>query len=524
MSLALYRKYRPQTFREVSGQTHIKTTLQNELEMDRVSHAYLFSGPRGTGKTTMARLLAKSVNCLSRKKGESEPCSKCEACAEITDGRSLDVIEIDAASHTGVDNVRENIIQSSKFTPTQRKYKVFIIDEVHMLSISAFNALLKTLEEPPKHAMFILATTELHKVPETILSRCQRFIFRIVAYEEIIKRLDYIIAKEEKKVDAEVVEIIARRSGGYVRDAESLLGQALSLGDKKITLDLAKLVIPFSDFQLVLEFIAMLQQKNTVGAVTFINNILGEGVDLTRFIIEAIEGLRKILLLTLGASLDAYAMNVRKEDELKLLGLSKSFSTDEIISIIETLLEYKEKIPLSPIEQLPIEIAILEICGQNSAKGARSKNNFLSDKAETFKKYDPKTHPLAQEDLSRQGGENNKGSKRSPTMEAVTQHWNQILEQIKKYNHTLFSFIRLNKPKSVKNNVIELVVNYSFHKERVEEMKNKLAIENILQEILGEKMKIECILIERKEDESGVLKEDKEIEAIAQEFGGSVIE
>ena len=207
MSLALYRKYRPQTFREVSGQTHIKTTLQNELEMDRVSHAYLFSGPRGTGKTTMARLLAKSVNCLSRKKGESEPCSKCEACAEITDGRSLDVIEIDAASHTGVDNVRENIIQSSKFTPTQRKYKVFIIDEVHMLSISAFNALLKTLEEPPKHAMFILATTELHKVPETILSRCQRFIFRIVAYEEIIKRLDYIIAKEEKKVDAEVVEI-----------------------------------------------------------------------------------------------------------------------------------------------------------------------------------------------------------------------------------------------------------------------------------------------------------------------------
>ena len=368
MSLALYRKYRPQTFREVSGQTHIKTTLQNELEMDRVSHAYLFSGPRGTGKTTMARLLAKSVNCLSRKKGESEPCSKCEACAEITDGRSLDVIEIDAASHTGVDNVRENIIQSSKFTPTQRKYKVFIIDEVHMLSISAFNALLKTLEEPPKHAMFILATTELHKVPETILSRCQRFIFRIVAYEEIIKRLDYIIAKEEKKVDAEVVEIIARRSGGYVRDAESLLGQALSLGDKKITLDLAKLVIPFSDFQLVLEFIAMLQQKNTVGAVTFINNILGEGVDLTRFIIEAIEGLRKILLLTLGASLDAYAMNVRKEDELKLLGLSKSFSTDEIISIIETLLEYKEKIPLSPIEQLPIEIAILEKIGRASCR------------------------------------------------------------------------------------------------------------------------------------------------------------
>ncbi len=524
MSLALYRKYRPQTFKEVSGQTHIKTTLQNELEMDRVSHAYLFSGPRGTGKTTMARLLAKAVNCLRRKKGESEPCSKCEACVEIAEGHSLDVIEIDAASHTGVDNVRENIIQSSKFTPTQRNYKVFIIDEVHMLSISAFNALLKTLEEPPKHAMFILATTELHKVPETILSRCQRFVFRTVSYEEIIKRLEYIVAKEEKKVEKEVIEIIVRWSGGYVRDAESLLGQVLSLGEKIITLDQAKLVIPFSDFQLVLEFITMLEQKNIVGAVTFINGILAEGVDLTRFIIETIEGLRKILLLTLGASLDAYAMNVRKEDELKLLGLSKNFSTNEIISIIETLLEYKEKIPLSPIEQLPIEIAILEICGQADMKGPGAQNDSSSVKAEGLKKYASKTPALAQEDFSQQVGENNKGSKRLPTMEAVTQHWNQILEQIKKYNHTLFSFIRLNKPKSVKNNVVELVVNYPFHKERVEEMKNKHAIESILQEILGEKMKVECVLIERKEGEDGAFKDDKEIEAIAQEFGGSVIE
>src|SRR3989344_5558425 len=188
MATTLYRKYRPQTFAEVVGQNHIKTTLQNELEKDKIAHAYLFSGPRGLGKTTMARLFAKAVNCLTRKSGQSEPCNQCNSCQEVITGRSLDVIEIDAASHTGVDNVRENIIENSRFTPTSRKFKVFIIDEVHMLSTSAFNALLKTLEEPPEHAIFILATTEIHKVPETIVSRCQHFDFHKVPTADIVKR------------------------------------------------------------------------------------------------------------------------------------------------------------------------------------------------------------------------------------------------------------------------------------------------------------------------------------------------
>ena len=184
----LYRKYRPQTFGEVVNQNHVKITLQNEIQAGKIAHAYLFCGPRAVGKTTIARVFAKAVNCTNRKEGDFEPCNKCDNCQSIFDGRNLDVIEIDAASHTGVDNVRENIIASARVAPSNYKYKVFIIDEIHMLSASAFNALLKTMEEPPAHAIFILCTTEVHKVPTTIISRCQRFDFKRIGVSEITKK------------------------------------------------------------------------------------------------------------------------------------------------------------------------------------------------------------------------------------------------------------------------------------------------------------------------------------------------
>ena len=204
----LYRKYRPQKFAQVTGQEHIITTIVNEIATGQVAHAYLFSGPRGTGKTTTARLLAKAVNCETRANGASEPCDTCLSCVEISAGRNIDVIEIDAASHTGVDNVRENIIDNAQFKPTKSKWKVFIIDEVHMLSTSAFNALLKTLEEPPAHVIFILATTELHKLPLTIISRCQRFNFHKIPLEQMRARLQELASSEEVKIDDEVMESV----------------------------------------------------------------------------------------------------------------------------------------------------------------------------------------------------------------------------------------------------------------------------------------------------------------------------
>jgi len=367
MSLVLYRKYRPQTFSEIIGQEHIVQTLTNAISSGMISHAYLFSGPRGTGKTSIARLLAKAVNCQNRKTGKAEPCNQCPSCTEIMEGRSLDLLEIDAASHRGIDEIRE-LRDGIKFVPTKSKYKVFIVDESHQLTKEAANALLKTLEEPPSYAIFVLATTEIHKMIPTIISRCQRFDFRKLTVPEIIKRLEVIAEKEKVKIERTALELIASNSSGSIRDAESLLDQALTFAGalgRELKAEDIKNLLGLVEIELVSKFCDFLCQKKASEAINFLNEITEKGTDLQEFAKILINYLRQALILKIAgaATANPIVAGLTKEEFQKLGEQAAVFKETELRNILNLFLEAENKMKYSPIPQLPLELAIIEATG-----------------------------------------------------------------------------------------------------------------------------------------------------------------
>ncbi|HEX7393295.1 MAG TPA: DNA polymerase III subunit gamma/tau [Anaerolineaceae bacterium] len=301
MSQALYRKWRPHLWNQVVGQDHVVRTLQNAIRNERVGHAYLFAGPRGTGKTTTARLLAKAVNCLDPNV-QNRPCDHCDHCVSVNDGRFMDLIEIDAASNTSVDDVRD-LRDKINFSPSQGRYKVYIIDEVHMLSTAAFNALLKTLEEPPPHAIFILATTEMHKIPATVLSRCQRHEFRRIPVPEISAQLKMLCKQEKIKIDEDALLLIARQATGSMRDAISLLDQLSSTGEH-ITLATAQKVLGTATNQIVIELVDSIQNRQAGLGLNCIQRALDSGSDPRQFARQMVDYLRGLLLVRLAESPD----------------------------------------------------------------------------------------------------------------------------------------------------------------------------------------------------------------------------
>ncbi|HBK33927.1 TPA: DNA polymerase III subunit gamma/tau [Candidatus Uhrbacteria bacterium] len=511
MSQALYRTYRPSTFAEVISQDHIKRTILNQLQQGKVAHAYVFTGPRGVGKTTIARLIAKSVNCIHPKKGE--PCGNCEACEEFSRGSMIDVFEIDAASHTDVENVRENIIKSVRFAPNKWKYKVYIIDEVHMLSTSSFNALLKTLEEPPAHVIFILATTEIHKVPQTIISRCQRFDFRRVTSAEMVARLETITKAEKIKVDKEVLHEIARHAEGCVRDAESLLGQLLALGEKEIGWEEASLVLPSTTQSFVLDFLDALAQKNALRAIELCNQYIEQGVDFPAFLDEVIDLLRQVLLAHMGQS-QADLVDSGESVKERFDALVTALGTQEAMTAIEAFLTARRYLKTEKIPQLPVELAIVRLCGEGERE-------YVSKK-ELEKKDPPSAPPVSKGSKEEEKEESPAPTSKSSSsfisklsLDEIKVKWDRVFEELKASHGSLPLVIQSGSLEKVEGNEIEMSFDYAFYAETLNQEKNRRVLGDILKQIYGEPLFVRGVYRQAQAEETA--------SQLLEEFGGAVV-
>lgn len=354
MSEALYRKYRPQTFEDVVGQTHIERTLKNAIEQDKVGHAYMFCGPRGTGKTTTARLLAKALLC---EKGPTPaPDGTCEQCLAIAEGNHPDVYELDAASRTGVDNVREEIIGRVQYAPTRGRYKVYIIDEVHMLSIAAFNALLKTLEEPPSHVVFIMCTTDPQKVPETIQSRCQRFDFHRLSNEEIIARLGAVCTAEDVQFEGDALDLVAHRAQGGMRDALTMLEQLIAFGDGNVTMEVANDVLGSLDVDDMSGIVRSIATRDAAACFTWVSEYVETGADLARFVRDLAAYVRDLYVLSLTDG--AVAVNAPQSSLPRMSGEAQMFGIDRLAYILRVLGDLNTELRTSTNPRLSFEIGL----------------------------------------------------------------------------------------------------------------------------------------------------------------------
>lgn len=480
--MVLYRKYRPKKFQDIVGQEQIKETLLGSLSNGKLSHAYLFSGPRGTGKTSTARILAKSVNCLKAKNKFGEPCDECDSCLAVTDGRHLDLIEIDAASNRGIDEIRE-LREKIKLAPSSGKFKVYIIDEAHMLTHDAFNALLKTLEEPPLHAIFILATTEPQKIPATIISRTNRFDFRMPTVPQIVEKLKYIKIEEGLGIGEEALNEIAKAATGAYRDGEVLL-EKVSSTDPKAGLEKTKQILGKIESVSIINLISLLEEGQAKQALNWLNNYIDKGGSVRVLAEGLLDAMRKILLIKAGAE---NILEITAEELESLREVSDRLSKEKSLQFINLFSKAIDDFRESTIPQLPLELAIIEasLDKDSSQKPTVSEESPL--KAESV--VEPKKEiKKPQEELEGNGreSENPKTSKEeNKILEKVEKNWPKIVNQAKVSNSSLAYFLKDAKPIKMNDDLLTVEFGFPFHKQKAEERKYREIIEAALEKIVG---------------------------------------
>lgn len=511
---ALYRRWRSQNFDEIIAQEHVTRTLQSALRAGRVAHAYLFTGPRGTGKTSTARILAKAVNCLAEP--AERPCNRCARCQAVNEGRDLDLIEIDAASNRGIDEIRD-LRDKVAFVPNEGRYKVYVVDEVHMLTTEAFNALLKTLEEPPAHVIFVLATTEPQRIPPTILSRCQRFDFRRVPLPDLVGKLQRICQAEGIRAQPAALEAIARRAGGSFRDAESLLDQLAATGDAEITLEQVQELLGGVPAQAVADLADAWIRADLAEGLRLINQLVDAGSDARQLHRELIEYLRGLLLLQAGG--DEKLLNTSAEALARMRSQLAGLSLGRLVEGLK-LFSQGEGVARGDVRpQVPLELAFAQAVLASSAREetaakpaagvARAEPQARAERPRepSAPKAAPAPQPPPAERVAEGAGGQGETAASAPggpepapeadsaaALAALTERWPQLLHALRERSKPLEALLRSGRPQQVSGRRVVLAMEGAFHRDRVMEERNRRLLEDVLQEVLGMPCQVECVV------------------------------
>lgn len=477
---ALYRQYRPSTFAEIIGQRHITSILEQEILKNKIAHAYLFQGPRGTGKTTTARVFAKRLNCSKSK--TAEPCNTCSACTAFEQKRSLDVLEIDAASNRGIEDIRA-LRETVSLSPTNGSYKIYIIDEVHMLSGPAFAALLKTLEEPPSHVVFILATTELHKVPATIASRCQLFRFRRATEEEMHARLSHLLAQEKRIVAPEVIAFIGSRSEGCYRDAESLLGQILSHSDKDVSLADVSDLLGIPSPQIIENFLSALVASDGKQAITIATKAYSDGFDPDQFLQESVRAAR-----------DGAVRNITNTNPPAFA--TGPHAVDRITVIMRAFLVALQDIAYVPDPMIALDLAILTACVSVSPQKPQATPPAQIKAHQTMQPPVPAPSLKANEAaISTIPTSVPLQTENEDTMlKKIKSSWEAIVQAVRKDNPVASTFLRATHPFAIQDNYLTLHMQFPLHKTFFEKPANMLIVQQAIASVTSSDIRITCQL------------------------------